>query len=415
MFLLLGNLAKAQVSLNSTFDNIRFEGANKSSLDYLFNNINCCVDGAVSDSLMKVDVQRLNNLSGIGNATSRLDTIDGKIELVFELEEVRTLIPILNLGRITNNLFFQVGFADINWKGKEQILSASYLNNDNRHSGNLFYKNPRINNSNWGFSASLSTWSSEEPLFFPEGTVFYEYGNDAVGLTGIYHLDLNRNIEFGGSYFIENYERGALFTDVTFGPDRLRQPKALTKLAYTQSHVNYDRFYLDGKSLFVQYQNVFNTVDDSWFNIIMLQAKSFWKIKKKGNFANRLNVGLASNSDSPFAPFVADSHVNIRGIGNRIDRGTAQVIINSEYRHTLYYKKRKVAIQGVAFSDIGTWRNPGGQLSDLLDASQVRVFAGLGIRIIYPKIYGAVLRIDYSIELNESKTRGLVIGLGQYF
>ena len=147
----------------------------------------------------------------------------------------------------------------------------------------------------------------------------------------------------------------------------------------------------------------------------MLQAKSFWKIKKKGNFANRLNVGLASNSDSPFAPFVADSHVNIRGIGNRIDRGTAQVIINSEYRHTLYYKKRKVAIQGVAFSDIGTWRNPGGQLSDLLDASQVRVFAGLGIRIIYPKIYGAVLRIDYSIELNESKTRGLVIGLGQYF
>ena len=411
----LSNLAKAQLGVDATLSAIKFEGNKKSNLSYLYKNIICEVNHAVSDSLIKADVQRLNNLSGIGNATYRIDTVGRSQILVFQLEEVRTLIPILNLGRITDNLFFQVGFADINWKGKGQVLSVSYLNNDNRHSGNIFFKNPHINNSSWGFSASLSTWSSEEPLFFPEGTVFYEYGNDGVGLTGIYHINRYSNIEFGGTYFVENYERGELFSEITFGPDQLTQPKALSKLAYTVSHVNYDRFYLDGRSTFIQYQNVFNTLDNSWFHIIQAQIHSYWKHGKKGNFANRLNLGLATNSDSPFAPFVADSHVNIRGIGNRIDRGTAQVILNSEYRHTLYYKKRTAAVQGVIFSDIGTWRNPGGTLSQLIDLSEVRIFAGVGLRFIYPKIHGAVLRIDYSVELNESKTRGLVVGLGQYF
>ena len=121
----LSNLAKAQLGVDATLSAIKFEGNKKSNLSYLYKNIICEVNHAVSDSLIKADVQRLNNLSGIGNATYRIDTVGRSQILVFQLEEVRTLIPILNLGRITDNLFFQVGFADINWKGKGQVLSVS--------------------------------------------------------------------------------------------------------------------------------------------------------------------------------------------------------------------------------------------------------------------------------------------------
>jgi hypothetical protein len=36
------------------------------------------------------------------------------------------------------------------------------------------------------------------------------------------------------------------------------------------------------------------------------------------------------------APFAVDNNINLRGVGNIIDRGT--VVLNSEYRHTLFEK-----------------------------------------------------------------------------
>lgn len=415
LLVVLNPYARAQKVEASTIGTITFEGKKKSDQSFLYKNISSREGSELSENTLAEDAQTLNNLSGIGLANYRIDTVDNKKNVVFELEEIRTFIPILNSGRITNNLWFQVGFVDINWRGKGQVLSADYLNNDGRHSGSFFFKNPHIHNSQWGFSASVSSWSSLEPLFFNEGTVNYEYGNDGIGLTAIRHFGRFRNIEFGGTYFIENYERSEdQFTDIKVGPDRLRQPKALSKIAYKVNRLNFDRFYLDGGSWYVQYQNVFNTVDDTWFHIIQAQFHRFYKVGKKGNFANRLLLGISNNSDSPFAPFVADSHTNIRGIGNRIDRGTAQVVLNTEYRRT-YYNKKKLSIQGVVFADVGTWRNPGGELRDLITGKQVRFFTGAGIRIIYPKIYGAVLRIDYAVEINDPTQRGLVMGIGQYF
>ncbi|MDG1262766.1 MAG: BamA/TamA family outer membrane protein, partial [Flavobacteriales bacterium] len=118
--------------------------------------------------------------------------------------------------------------------------------------------------------------------------------------------------------------------------------------------------------------------------------------------------------DTPFAPFVIDSQMNIRGVGNRIDRGTATVVLNIEYRYTLK-EKANVALQGVLFSDAGTWRNPAGDWDDLFDQENFEHFAGIGLRGIYKKAHNAILRIDYGFNLYNTKTNGLVIGVGQYF
>ena len=87
-------------------------------------------------------------------------------------------------------------------------------------------------------------------------------------------------------------------------------------------------------------QNVYNTVDENWFNTLQFQGRSFKRFGEKGNLAMRLRLAISTNNDTPFAPFVVDSHVNLRGVGNRIDRGTAQVVFNSEYRHTVHDSKR---------------------------------------------------------------------------
>ena len=120
--------------------------------------------------------------------------------------------------------------------------------------------------------------------------------------------------------------------------------------------------------------------------------------------------------NSPFAPFVLDSQVNIRGSGNRIDRGTAQLILNLEYRHTVWMDRReRFAAQVVGFSDLGTWRNPGGELSDLVASENIRHFVGAGLRVLSLKAYNAALRVDYGVDVRNTKQRGVVLGFGQYF
>ncbi len=405
----------AQSSQTYSIQSVKFEGLEKTQLAFVHENIQSKIGQDVDESTIAEDIQNLKNISGIGNATITIDTISNGLELVYHVEEVKTLLPIAKFGNLTNNVWLQVGFVDINWQGKGQTLSSYYQYNDNRHSGQIYYRNPNIRNTQWGYTASVTKWSSREPLYFPEGTVLYDYDNNSVALTGIRQFGLQHGLEFGGTYFIEKYSKSENQSlESTPGPVSFTQPKLLTKLEYQVNKLNYNTFYLTGHSWYTTVQNVYNTIDNTWFHSLQFQGKKYIKAGNKNNLALRLKLAISSNIDSPFAPFVADNHVNLRGVGNRIDRGTAQAVINVEYRRTLLDRK-KWAVQAVAFTDLGTWRNPGGQLRDILNPDQFREFVGGGVRIIYKRVYDAVLRIDYGIDIFNKEQRGIVVGLGQYF
>ena len=127
-----------------------------------------------------------------------------------------------------------------------------------------------------------------------------------------------------------------------------------------------------------------------------------------------MRLSFTSNDDSPFAPFSLDNQVNIRGVGNKVDRGTASIVINTEYRHTLYEKDWFV-IQSNTFIDTGTWRTPGNDFSQLFDGDAIRFFPGVGIRFIHKRIFNAVIRLDYGFGIGNDSTNGLVFGIGQFF
>lgn len=405
----------AQENASMTIDQLQFEGLKKTQSSFLLHFLKSRPGTSITEKSIQKDIQMLKNISGIGNANYRLDSTGKETKLIYQIQEVKTLLPIVNFGGIKGNLWYQVGFTDINWRGKGQSLSGYYQNNDRRHSGQIFYKIPWYRGKPWGFSASLTKWSSREPVFFSEGTVNYDYDNNSIALSLIRHFGFYRNLELGGTFFIEKYTKSELqFLDTPPGPATFRQPKYLSKLEYSENFLNYHLFYLKGYSWRLAMQNVYNTVDKNWFNTVQFQGKSFKRFGHRGNLAMRLRLAISTNNETPFAPFVVDSHVNLRGVGNRIDRGTGQVVFNAEYRHTVYNSSRWAG-QIVAFSDIGTWRNPGGNFSDLYDNENFRHFIGGGFRIIYQKVFGAILRVDYGFDVFNKNQNGIVIGLGQYF
>lgn len=224
-------------------------------------------------------------------------------------------------------------------------------------------------------------------------------------------------MEFGGAYFTENYNKSAeQFTEDTNGPASAFRRKILAKGIHYFDKINYDKgFLLDGFShtTVSEYVYSFEETDNPFF-IIFHDYKLFKIFNKKHNFAMRARVGLATNEESPFAPFVLDSYLNIRGVGNRVDRGTGMIVVNTEYRR-LFCDFPSFAIQGVAFADTGTWRVPGGELSDFTQAENMELFAGLGARFIYKKALNTILRFDYGIDLQDTHISGFVVGVGQYF
>ncbi len=371
----------------------------------------------LSANQIEAAAQKLRNLNSIASADVLIDTLEKGLQVTFQIEEARTLFPILNFGSVRGNTWFQAGFNDINWLGKGIQMSAFYRNNDNRNNFNFYYRVPYIKGSKWGGSFNFFRWASVEPLFFDEGEVRFDYDNLSFGLTALHEFKTGHHIDFGGSFFIEHYRKS---NDQPLenppGPDSFRQPKILGKVVHTLNKINYNYYKAEGFDNTTMIETVYNTLDRDWFFIVLNDFRYFKILSNSGNLALRLRTGISSNRNTPFAPFVLDSNINIRGSGNRIDRGTAQAILNLEYRHTVWDNgNQKFAVQMVAFSDLGTWRNPGGTLEDLFDADNFRHFVGGGVRLVYKKAFNSILRLDYGIDLYNSNERGLVMGIGQYF
>lgn len=405
----------AQESVEPVITRVAFEGIKKFDEDYLLLFLRSKAGMPFAADWAEADVQSLKNIPGVGNAEFQFIPENGRGVLLFKIREVKTLLPLVNFGGIRGNFWFRLGFTEINWLGKGRTLSAYYQNNDRRSTGQLYYRAPFIGGSNWGYALSLTRWASVEPLYFEQGAVNYVYDNNSLNITGIRNFGQRRTLEFGGTYFIEKYvksDRQPL--EQPPGPDQLTLPKILTKIDYSENLLNYHLFYLHGLRWRITWQHVIDIKNSTPFNSLQLQAAQYFRTRFKSNIAARFIFGIATNEESPFAPFVADSHFNIRGIGNRIDRGTAQLVLNLEYRQTVL-ESSDWGIQLVAFSDLGSWRNPGGRLRDIFNPEQFREFVGGGFRVIYNKVYSAVLRVDYGIDLLDSQQRGFVLGLGQYF
>ena len=291
---------------------------------------------------------------------------------------------------------------------------GGFFQRDIFNSYGINFRAPYLISRKLGIAINHQNLTTLEPVFLNAGGANYKYNNTSYELTGLYEFNFNHRIEFGVNFFTEkyNYRDGATDTNV---PQDLDVNKILYKAIYEFNQIDYYYQYLDGfKSTFnFQYVTTSNgTLPE--FLIGWNDFNYYLRIGEKGNWANRLRLGLASNNDSPFAPFSVDNNLNIRGVGNTIDRGTGAIILNTEYRHT-FFEKDWFAFQGNAFIDAGSWRNPGGDFGDFGKSTNLRIYPGIGTRLIHKRVFNAIFRIDYGFGVTGDATSGLVFGIGQYF
>ena len=401
-----------------TISDVKIKGYNKTKITTIFKVIESAKNKDLDSLVLENDVIRLKRLPAISHAYYQVFPADENSYNVFiYVEENFTLIPEFNIWTTTNQqTAYKIGLYDYNFLGRNIAFGAYYQNNGFNSYG-VNFRAPTLFSNKWGLAINHQNWASEEPLYFGNNTANYKYQNVSFEALGLYQLNFKNNFQFGINYFKEkyNYLSGATAVNI---PLKLNVNKWLLKTIYTYDGLDYFYQYLDGfKSQFYgQYVLSENKLQDN-FLIAWNDFFYYKRLGSNGNFANRVRVGLSSNNESPFAPFALDNNVNLRGVGILVDRGTGSIVWNTEYRHTLYENKWFVA-QSNVFADFGSWRTPGGELSDFTKSKNIKIYSGIGMRFINKKIFNAVFRIDYAFGVHHNpgeSTGGLVFGIGQYF
>lgn len=412
LFLFLFTNLSAQESL--IYD-LKIQGAQKTKVSFV-QKILSSKKGQVLDSTkLNQDMERLKRQPAIAHAYYQVFFSHDNLYNVFvHIQENFTIIPFANVYTTNDDEFaYRIGVNEFNFLG-HGISLGGFFQRDIYNSHAFNFRAPFLFSRKFGLAFNYQGLTTLEPVFFDNTTADYKYNNKSYELLGLYQFNFKHRLELGLNLFTEDYQyqSGATNSNV---PQDLVVDKSLIKLIYDFNSLDYFYETVDGFRSVFNFQYV-TAIGDALpdFSIWWNDFFYYKRVGDRGNWANRLRVGFASNEDTPFAPFSVDNNLNIRGVGNVIDRGTGVVVLNTEYRHALY-KKNNITVQGNIFVDAGSWRNPGGDLGDFSDADNLRVYPGLGLRFIHKKIYNAVFRIDYGYGITKNGTQGFVFGIGQYF
>lgn len=390
---------------------VRFEGLTRTKPAFLLKFIGWEAHIPTDSISIASAVQQIKNTRFFTEVYSIVKTVEGDTTITFNCVEIHTALPILEVGATEGNKWIRVGLEDENGRGKG-IRTVLFYQYNNRHSFYLKQTYPFVL-KRWSLSYLLKRWSILEPIELDGKRNIYNYSNLDAEVAVRYAFDINRHdLELGIGYINELYtfKEGELQNSTV---EQYQNKRLIIKGSHTLNQLDYSTFYVTGWANKVNAYSTYSPADKSLIGFITNETMYFKTFPSKGNLALRSRLGISTNSNVFLAPFVADNYFNIRGIGDRIDRGTASVTLNVEYRQTLWENKN-FGIQAVGFSDAGSWRKSNEKLSDMISTNNMKLFGGVGGRLIFKKIFDFNIRLDYGWSI-KGEGNGLVFGLGQYF
>ncbi len=399
---------------------ITFSGLTTTKESYLRDLISSKEKEVFVQQQFEDDVFLLRNLNLFFEVEGTATTSDSiHYTLLFRIREANYLYPIVSISGFDDQLKLQLGANHINFLGRAQSIGVLYQYYD-RHSLALFHNAKRHSNRKTGHELALAKYSTIEPLYFSSITgkdtvSAFNFDNYSVSAGGHYWIGRYTNVGLGAAYMYEDYHQRDDAFDL-YGTKRFNFHKHQVRSHIESNRVEhlFERHSGWKSRLYGEWIHTYADAPAPSFLKLQLQGSYYRLIGKRGNFASAVRLGAASNAESPFAPFVLDGFLNVRGIGNRVERGTAELVLNAEYRHTVW-KHKYVTIQAVAFTDYGALRMPGSFFNTLFDGPHPNLFTGGGLRFNLNIIYNTCIRVDYSLNPFASSQGGFTFGFGQFF
>ena len=395
---------------------ISFEGLKKSKATYLQKLLTQKEDHPFSSSKIDDDLILLLREPAVSHVYTTVNTLTSEqLNLIYHIEENKTLIPAVDFWQSVNNAFaYHLGLTDYNFIGKGYTVGAFYRQNNFPGFGVIFE-----NNNFMSAATELKILAQQienlEPIRVEASQANFRYRFQSVDISLGREINLKHKVVLGAGIIGERYlfEEG---DDIVNVPKYFSTTKGVGKLGYTYDYIHPHYYHLKGWRSQTYATHVWgkSITDNNTFYTIENETSYFKRIKSLGNLAFRAQLGVARNIDSPFPPFAIDNNRNVRGAGNLVQRGNAYWAINTEYRHSLF-EKGWFALQGNVFVDMAGIRPVDQRFNALFKSENNYQYGGIGLRFIHKYIYKAVLRMDYGINLDGFKNSSLVFGIDQFF
>lgn len=377
-----------------------FEGANRTNLSWLANL------SSINDSTAIMKSLQNTGLFQQVNSRRENDTI------VFELVEKNYFVPLIgfNFSKDHQNYYY-AGLSDFNLFGRGINLytAAEWFG---KFSGEIYIDASRNFRFRHGPIFNYKIVNTLEPIYFNQMGYDYHYQNNLFKLGYAYWIKPTWQLGLTTSFFQEQYRYVGL--EEIGLPEIDKVNKGSLELFANWQNLNYHYHNLEGVRFFGSYEYTLDLLDRFNFQKAYFTAQRYWMPAEKSMLASQFRFGYSSFNDSPFPAFFVDDFENVRGVGDRIARGSSESTVNIEWRQTLW-QTSFLYVQLVPFVDYTCVLPSDYKLNPDPIWNHDYIRLGAGARIGTYHFFNACFRIDATIDPENKKFTGFVLGVGQYF
>lgn len=375
----------------------------------------------ICESTIAAGIQRLKEI-GLFTQVNFERTKEGQAggpRLRITVIEKWTTIPIFKVNSGGGVSQYTLGVYDPNIYGRFLEAGVQYENLAGANSGVLWFKNPRLFDQRQGID--LQYWNTKRIRI-----KYDQSAKDAQVHRGFLHhrekLYLDYFREFSevrtGRVSIE-YNNDSFSTELISDEvlDKMRTDFALppsSELVIGKIGLEFGRIIgesqsLDGRifTLSSSYAHPLDRHTDPFYQGD-ISFRLYDRLSPRWQFAQRFLAGGTSTKVLQYW-FYLGGLDRVRGFADNRFAGRYYGLSNSELRY-LALERPAVLVQGATFVDLVAIGENESSLSKIKAAS-----LGAGIRIILPKYYRFILRVDYARPVIKSDTMNLSFGVQQFF
>jgi len=185
---------------------LNFTGLKRTKEKFLRRLIQTKPDTQYDSIKLALDIERLNRLAGIAKATYKLEEdASGSYRLTYDIVENFTIIPALRISQANDGSFaFRISTFEFNFLGNNQLIGGFYEREVFDSYGG-YWQNPFLFGNKVGLGFNYKEFSTQEPVFFSEGTKDYRFDNTIVQGQVLFSFDFNNEAEFNVTFSDEEY------------------------------------------------------------------------------------------------------------------------------------------------------------------------------------------------------------------
>lgn len=418
VLLLSAELAAAQQLLQ--IDAVQIEGNRKTKRRVFLNELGFRPGDRISEQQLEqaiVNIRTTNLFSRVDHELQLSD--NGSYTLLIHVEEKWTTIPILKLASGGGVEQTTVGVYDPNLFGQNLEAGFQYQRLENTDSGVAWFKNPRLfaGNGNidlqlWKIKRLRTKYQQQETE--PVIKTGFLHSRDKLYAGYGYRLSPVHSVSAFYEYNRDSFSDKLSSAEVKAITDVIGLPKDtevnFLGLRFDWGHVDdHNAVYVQGKEFGWKYRygrSETRAIKNFWDT--ELSYHHFIPVFKTSTFAQRFLAGYTNTQALQYWHYLGGLD-RIRGFAEDRFAGRYFWLSNTELRQPLF-RANWYVVQAVGFVDMVSAAEDFDGLGTLNGAS-----AGLGIRVVLPKVYRFVIRADYAQPIKKNDDEHLSLGVQHFF